>query len=171
MDVEHSRLSGCETSRPYHDPWFDDALRRLDTGMYLAWDPRAVLVGWAGYNLDGSYRAPQFEGRFVVRHRDIFGEDYIVKILERDEQYCPPADWVLHDLWEHHLEKWEGSIFRYHREMIEEPNAEYDRQLEAASDELLADVGRQVGEALTAKQYQHTGDFVKSKPTRIDDYF
>lgn len=156
---------------PYYPPWFDDALRSLDVGMYVAWDPRAVLTGWAGYNLDGSYRAPQFEGRFVVRHRDIYGEDYMVKVLEDDDgQYAPPADWVMDDLWEHHLEKWEASIFRYNREMVEEPNAEYDRRLEAEQAEREADVGRQIGEALTPKQFMHTGDFIKSKPPRINDW-
>ena len=154
---------------PYYDPHFDDALRSLDLGMYLAWDPCAVLTGWSGYNLNGSYRAPTFEGRFVVRHRDIYGEDYLVKVLQRDEEYTPPADWVLEDLWAHHLEKWEGSVFRYSREMIEEPNEEYDRKLKAESDEMIEDIGRQVGEALTPKQYS-SGAFIKSKPTKVDDW-
>jgi len=156
---------------PYYHPWFDHALWAFDSRMYLAWNPRAVLTGWAGYNLDGSYRAPQFEGRFVVRCRDQYGEDYFVKSLEVDGEYAEPGDWTIRELWENHLEKWDANIFKYHQENVEDHNAEYDRRLWAESDEVFDDAARTLQRWMTPKQFMHSGDFIKSPHRRVNDWF
>ena len=156
---------------PYCPLYVHEALRHIDTGMYLHWESLSVLTAWAHHKPDGTYVEPEFEGRFQVRHRDIFGNDYLVKILETDEkEYAAPGDWMIHDLWEHHLEKFDGDIFKYNEEMVEKPNAEYDRRLEAEAAEVEEDAGRQVAYALTPKQFSG-GDFVKTKPTRANDWF
>ena len=164
-------LPARDCDAPYVDPWFDEALRRFDHRMYLAWNPRAVLTGWAGYNLDGSYRAPQFEGRFVVRCRDQYGEDYFVKSIEVDGEYAEPAPWILDDLYEHHLARWNADIFQYAQERIHDHNAEYDRRLWAESDEVMDDAARQIAFALTPKQFMHRGEFTRSQRKRVNDWF
>ena len=155
---------------PYYPPHVDQALRHIDGGMYLLWNPTGVLVSWQHWKPNGDYAAPEFEGRYEVRCRDAWGEDYFVLLLELDGEYVQPGDWMLAKIWKHHLEKYDGDLLKYHEETVVKPNEEYDRKLEAAQLEVEEYAGRELASALTAKQYGG-GDFIKTKSPSRGNWF
>ena len=155
---------------PYYLPHVDEALRNIDSGMYLQWNPTGVLTSWQHWKRNGDYVAAEFEGRYEVRCRDAWGDDYFVKLLELDGEYVQPGDWMLAEIWGHHLEKYDGDIFKYNEETVVKHNEEYDRGLEAAQLAVEEQAGRDVASALTAKQFSG-GDFIKTKSSRRGNWF
>jgi hypothetical protein len=113
-------------------------LANISPSLHARWNPRAVLKrGWS-FDVNGQPRGREYEGRWTLWARDVFGVEYkVTTLVAPDGGFIPLGDWVVEMMNFMNPERFGGDMSKMIEELVDKPNEDVSRVGERQFRELV----------------------------------